>query len=176
MEQVTRLYPTPNATRALAGLFLDEPLRELARAGDPFVYTNFVSSLDGRIAVRDESGRWGVPSAISTSQDHRLYRELAAQADVVLVSVRHAKGMLNNDALQPFPWLTPADDSDLKQWRLARGLSESPALAVATTRLQFPGGELQRKLACPVHCLTGTGPTVDAKEAMQNDNVDVLVG
>jgi hypothetical protein len=52
-KRVLRLYPDPFAEVPLRGLYLDHHIHTLGRHGEPFVYANFLSSLDGRIAVED---------------------------------------------------------------------------------------------------------------------------
>lgn len=176
MREVLRILPAPQQSVALNELYLQQDLRDEQQGHLPFIYTNFVTSLDGRIAVRDpDSGRWQIPPQIQTPEDQRLYFALSAQADVIICSARHANGMLKNDDLMPFPFLTPAEESDLKQWRLAHGRSESPAVAVASTRLKFDGGRLREKLGCPVYTFTGSGAEDDAITAMRDAGVKVKV-
>lgn len=176
MHDILRILPAPQQSVALNELYLQHDLREEQQERLPFIYTNFVTSLDGRIAVRDpDSGRWQIPPSIQTPEDQRLYKALAAQADVIICSARHANGMLKNDELLPFPFLTPVDESDLKQWRLAHGRSESPAIAVASTRLMFNGGRLSEKLGCPVYAFTGSGADDKAITAMRAAGVAVKV-
>jgi hypothetical protein len=49
--QILQLYPHTGTTRALNGTYLAHELHALGTSEQPFVYANFVSSLDGRIAV-----------------------------------------------------------------------------------------------------------------------------
>lgn len=176
MKYALRIIPAPQVQVPIDELYLQHDLRDEMRDRLPFIYTNFVSSLDGRIAVRDpDSGRWHIPAALQTAEDQRLYMALAAQADVIICSARHANAMLRDDKLLPFPYLKTQDESDLKQWRLAHGRSESPALAIASTRLQFEGGKLQEKLGCPIYVVTGSGADDTAIEAMRSQGVELKV-
>ena len=176
MSYVLRIIPAPQEQVPINELYLQRDLRDEQRGQLPFIYTNFVSSLDGRIAVRDpDSGRWHIPSALQTAEDQRLYMALAAQADVIICSARHANAMLRDEKLLPFPYLKAQDQCDLKQWRLAHGRSESPALAIASTRLQFDGGKLQERLACPIYVVTGTGADSAALDTMRSVGVEVRV-
>jgi len=122
MTSVIELYPAPGMSRPLHGLYLDQDLRQTAGA-DGFVYTNFISSLDGRIAMPGPNDRPRVPPAIANAKDWRLFQELAAQADVLLTSGRYLREYHptnSQDVLAPY-----ADPAlrDLEQWRLARGLA-----------------------------------------------------
>ena len=49
--QILELYPHTGTMRALDGTYLAHDLQGLGTPEQPFVYANFVSSLDGRIAV-----------------------------------------------------------------------------------------------------------------------------
>ena len=52
-KNVLRIFPGAPAPVPLNGLYLREPLRPTQRGTKPFVYTNFISSLDGRISLPD---------------------------------------------------------------------------------------------------------------------------
>ena len=60
-ETVRQLYPH-SREHSLRGLYLAHRLHELGLPERPFVYGNFVSSWDGRIALRDPAaGRAACP-------------------------------------------------------------------------------------------------------------------
>jgi hypothetical protein len=85
------LYPEPERT-ALEGIYLSHDLRRCRRGVDPFVYSNFIASLDGRIAVADpQGGEPEIPSATANPRDWRLLLELAAPADALIVSGRYVR-------------------------------------------------------------------------------------
>jgi len=54
MDQgIFQLYPLPSSERELVGTYLAHDLRQHSRnTQSPYIYANFVSSLDGRIAIR----------------------------------------------------------------------------------------------------------------------------
>ena len=67
--RLQRLYPAPAEPAALTGLYLRHALH---RRSQPFVYANFIASLDGRVALADRQGALArMPSAIQ----ERLSRE-----------------------------------------------------------------------------------------------------
>ena len=94
-ETITRLYPLPSRPAALHGLYLDHRLHSRGNPDRPFVYSNFVTSLDGRIGI-ESMGRTThtVPDAIANPRDWRLYQELAGQADILAKTdnSEHARG------------------------------------------------------------------------------------
>jgi len=80
--QILELYPQTGTARALDGTYLDHNLHTLGTSEQPFVYANFVSSLDGRIAVVEaHTGESYVLEDLTSSHDWRLFQELQAQAD-----------------------------------------------------------------------------------------------
>lgn len=149
---VTRLYPAPCGPRPLAGLYLEHDLRARSMPDRPFVYTNFITSLDGRISERDASGRRRVPEAIANARDWRLYLELMAQADVVLTTARHLRAIAAGRE-RPLPGLSGPEANGLAAWRAARGLSPAPTVAIASAGLKVPAAAL-RHIAGPLLVLT----------------------
>jgi riboflavin biosynthesis pyrimidine reductase len=103
-----------------------------------FLYTNFVASLDGRIAVSDATaGELAVPDATANARDWRLFLELAAPADACIVSGRfvreRARGI--EQAWPPFEGRVP---DDLMDFRAELVLPPQPALVVVSRSLELP--------------------------------------
>lgn len=138
-NKVLKLYPLPPAQYDLQGLYLSHNLRQLAGGGhNPFIYGNFVTSLDGRIAIlRPDGTGMMVPRNTANDRDWRLYQELAAQADLILSSGRYLREWAEGRAQE----ILQVDDprsADLRAWRSARGLPPHPDLAIISSTLQFP--------------------------------------
>lgn len=138
MGKILRLYPLPAEEIPLAGAYLGHDLRRYAESmGKSFVYTNFIVSLDGRIAIPHPSGRGlMVPSAIANERDWRLFQELAVQADVILSSGRYLREL----AAGRSPEIVQVDDplfTDLRAWRERRGLPAHPDMAILSAGLDF---------------------------------------
>ena len=76
MENGTlRLYPLPAEERPLKGLYLSHNLRQYTQnTSKTFVYTNYVTSLDGRIAIphptRVKHLRWRLGLALARHDSH----------------------------------------------------------------------------------------------------------
>lgn len=124
----------------MEGLYLAHDLRGLAAGlGRPFVYTNYVASLDGRIAVPHPS-RPGltVPRQVANERDWRLFQELAVQADVLITSGRYLRDYADGRAQEILQVYDDPRFADLKAWRAQQGLSPQPALAVISASLDFP--------------------------------------
>ena len=137
-DDVTRLYPLPPSQHALNGLYLAHNIRDLASQEDrPYVFTNFVMSLDGRIAIPEgDDGRMSVPRAIANPRDWRLFQELAAQSDVMITTGRYLRDYAQGQA-QEIVNVNRPRFADLQAWREAQGLSPRPDMAILSLSLRF---------------------------------------
>lgn len=139
-KNVVRLYPVPAQELALEGLYLDHELRQYAReTGRPFVYSNYIASLDGRIAIPHPS-RQGmvVPKQTANERDWRLFQELAVQADMIISSGRYLRDYADGRAQEILQVHDDPRFEDLKAWRLDQGLPAQPDLAIISGSLRFP--------------------------------------
>jgi len=139
-DSIIRLFPLPSQDFPLKGLYLSHNLRESKRdSGDYFVYSNFVTSLDGRIAVPHptEAGLV-VPDQITNPRDWRLFQELAVQADIIITSGRYLRDYAEGRAQEILRVYDDPQFADLKDWRTERGLSPQPDIAVISGSLDFP--------------------------------------
>jgi riboflavin biosynthesis pyrimidine reductase len=140
MNQVIQLYPLPGQERPLTGLYLAHDLRQYSETfGRAFVYSNFVTSLDGRIAIPHPT-RQGlmVPPQIANERDWRLFQELAVQADILITSGRYLRDYADGRAQEILRVHDDPHFADLQEWRVARGLPPQPDLAVLSGSLDFP--------------------------------------
>lgn len=136
VNQLLELYPHP-ATRPLRGAYLAHRLHEQGSREWPFIYGNFVSSLDGRIALREFGGESRLPAALGSEADFRLLLELHAQADCLITHGGYLRAIAHgrlDDILQVG---TIAGHEDLAEWRCAEGLSAQPAVCIASASLEF---------------------------------------
>ncbi len=135
---IRQLLPTVGE-RPLTNLYLDHNLRGLARQlARPFVYANFVMSLDGRIAIpHPTKSGFVIPKNVANERDWRLFQELAAQADVILTTGRYLRDWADGRAQE----ILAVDDpeyADLRAWRADQGLPPQPDLAILSATLDFP--------------------------------------
>lgn len=169
---VLQIHPHGRAPLALQGLFLAHDLRAQGDPAQPYVYTNFISSLDGRISEVDPGGRRRVPPATANARDWRLYLELLAQADVVLTTARHLRAVAAGR--QPPPGLQEAAAHGLTEWRVARGLTPEPAIAAVSEQLRVPVRDVLRRCGGPLHLLTHQGVPDARARALEDEGADVL--
>ena len=145
-QDITRLFPQPAESFPLAGLYLAHDVRgqaadhrQVTERSRPFVYANFVTSLDGRIAIPDaKKGGLKVPPAIANGRDWRLFQELAVQADVILTTGRYLRDYTTGKAQEILRVHDDPAFADLAAWRHEQGLSPQPDLAVVSSSLDFP--------------------------------------
>ncbi|MGK2913224.1 MAG: RibD family protein [Porticoccaceae bacterium] len=176
MSNVVQLFPQPGMELSLEGLYLSHRLDLLTGSGRPFVYTNFISSLDGRIALKQPRGdHLEVPAAVTNSHDWRLFLELEAQAHVVITSDRYlceyAQGKAQDILSAPY-----TDDryADLQRWRQAHNLPLRPALAVLSETLDFPLPDILDPHRQPVLVFTAAAADRAKIDALRQRGVEVV--
>ncbi len=138
-QGIIQLYPLPSEERALEGTYLAHDLRQYAhKTQQPYIYANFVSSIDGRIAIKRPRGKGRtVPKDTSNPRDWRLYQELAAQCDLILSTGRYLRDWSEGHAQEILQTDNPKS-ADLREWRVARGLKPHPDIAIISESLDFP--------------------------------------
>jgi len=140
-----QLYPQCDVTRSLEGTYLDLNLHQQAAAGDVFIYANYISSLDGRIALYNaDLADYEVPTAIANGRDWRLYQELAGQADVMLTSARYFRQLAKGKAQDLLPVGSGEKYADIKRWREKQGLKPQPDVMILSHSLDIPLAALEK--------------------------------
>ena len=173
---VSQLYPLPGEERPLTGLYLAHHLRQYqAMSGRAFVYSNFVVSLDGRIAIpHPTQARLTVPKQIANERDWRLFQELAAQADVIISSGRYLREWAEGHAQE----ILQIDDSrfaDLREWREQQGLPPQPDIAIVSSSLRFPIPEVLAAGGRKVVVFTGADPDTQRVKEIEARAGQVIV-
>ncbi|MEJ2590186.1 MAG: dihydrofolate reductase family protein [Candidatus Thiodiazotropha sp.] len=174
-KQLLRLYPQPSEPVDLHGLYLAHALHTLGRDGQPFVYANFLSSLDGRIAVEDaQRDHPYIPKHISTDSDLRLFLELQAQADCLITHGGYMRA-LNEGRLGNILQVGAQPGSeDLAAWRSQQGLPPQPAVVIASASLDFPLHHSLREAGQTVFIATGRAADPERVNAWQAQGCQVL--
>jgi riboflavin biosynthesis pyrimidine reductase len=160
----------------LDGAYLAHDVRRYAQqSGRPFVYANFVVSIDGRIAIPHPSGDGlTVPKSIANERDWRLFQELAAQADIIISSGRYLRDWAAGRAQE----ILQVDDprfADLRAWRRSRGLPPQPDIAIVSASLDFPIPELLRAGGRRVVVFTTAEPDALRVEEIEAQTGQVIV-
>ena len=157
---------------AIKGLYLAHQVHKLGTAKLPFVYANFLSSPDGRIALEDVSqSTTYIPKHLTTASDFRLFMELHAQADCLITHGGYmralSKGRLGN--------ILQIRDKDLVEWRQDNGLKPQPAVIIASGSLNFPMHNSFQKHAQTVYIATGRNADPERIRYWQDLGYPILV-
>ncbi len=168
-EDILELYPNPGRKHCLKGLYLDQSLVSGSSSGkQPFIYSNFISSLDGRIAVpAPRRSTHQVPPAIANPRDWRLFQELAAHADLIITSARYFRQLCDDEAQAELPVGSAPEFDDLRDWRSAHGLSPQPDIAVFSTSLDIPATALNQYRERKIFLLTGAAADAEKLAAIE---------
>lgn len=131
-KEIIRLYPRHRKLARVRGLYTRKKLHRQGLV----VYADFLASLDGRIAVK-QNGLDTLPAQLASPDDHRLLMELQAQADCIVTHGGYlrarAAGRLG-DVLR----VGAGGHADLVAWRRRQGLAEQPLVLVCSASLDFP--------------------------------------
>jgi riboflavin biosynthesis pyrimidine reductase len=169
-----QLYPQARET-SLRGLYLDHCLYRLGLPEQPFVYADFVTSLDGRIALRDSAGGDRLPQELTSQSDLRLLLELHAQADCLITNGGYLRAIAQkrlDDILQVG---TVPGHQDLALWRQAHGLRPQPAICVASASLDFPIPESVRQHQQEILVATGRRSDAAKRSRLEGEGCDVFM-
>lgn len=176
-DTIWQLYPIPAQEISLEGLYLGHDLRRQGeQLGRPFVYTNYVTSIDGRIAIPRLSGKgMTVPKATANDRDWRLFQELAVQADVILSSGRYLRDYAAGQTQEILRVYDEDRFADLGRWRAERGLPAYPDLAVVSGSLDFPIPEFLTQGGRRVIVVTHGAAAGDRRADLEEQGAEVIV-
>lgn len=175
-KQIFRLYPPPFAEVPLEGLYLGQRLFELGTPKRPFVYANFLASLDGRIALEDiQTGQTYLPKSLTTPADFRLFLELQAQADCLITHGGYLRALAAGKLGNILQVGAHPIGRDLLAWRVSQGLSPQPAIAIASSSLNFVIPSSVRDYQQPVYIFTGEGADPVLVEAWRREGYPVIL-
>ncbi|MDD5579433.1 MAG: dihydrofolate reductase family protein [Methylobacter sp.] len=151
-KNLLRLYPQPCNEVSIEGLYLAHQIHKLGTAQSPFVYANFLSSLDGRIALEDNvKSTTYIPKHLTTASDFKLFMELHAQADCLITHGGYMRA-LNEGRLGN---ILQIKDPYLVEWRHNNGLKPQPAVIIASASLDFPFHDSLKEHEQDVYIATG---------------------
>lgn len=171
-NNLLRLYPQSGEKNAVNGLYLAHQVHKLGAIELPFVYANFLSSLDGRIALEDVSqSTTYIPKHLITASDFRLFMELHAQADCLITHGGYmrslSEGRLGN--------ILQVRDKDLVEWRLNNDLKAQPTVIIASASLNFAMHKSLHEHAQTVYIATGRNADPDRIRYWQDLGYPILI-
>ena len=138
-DTIFQLYPYPSKEVPLKNLYIQNPLHQISlKDGQIHVYSNYITSLDGRIAI-ENSAKTGmtVPYQITNPRDWRLVQELSVHADLLVTSGRYLRGYAKGSGQKVINVYNEPQFADLKEYRVSCGFKTWPDLAVISNSLEF---------------------------------------
>lgn len=172
---VTRLFPSPGAQCPLEGLYLQHRLHTRGQSNRPFVYSNFITTLDGRIAIGiSDRTTHTIPAATGNPRDWRLYQELAGQADLLITSGRFYRQSIIGEAQDILPVDNQPVFADIRNWRIGQGLREQPDIAILTGSLDIPLSALEPYRERRILVITGEEADQTKRKKLQRQGLEVI--
>lgn len=150
----------------LNNLYLDQVISNCRDDGQPLIYSNYITSLDGRIALPGKGQSHQVPEAIANPRDWRLFQELAAQADLLITSGRYFRQAAVAEAQSELPLGNSETFDDLRAWRLQQGLKPQPDIAIFSASLDIPAHSLDHYRNRQLYLFTGSAADPDKLEKL----------
>ena len=179
-KKLLQLYPQPSNQQEqkleLKNLYLYKHGWYTANTKQPTVAANFLSSLDGRIAISPDAHTCAeLPKSLTSQEDFRLFLELHAQADCLITHGGYMRSLaeLNLGNILQLPG--NRDCEDLYNWRALQGLSPHPALVIASSSLDFPVHPSLKECKQQVYIATGQQTDSDKIKKWQDDGYEVLL-
>jgi len=154
-KTVLRLFPPPFEEVPLEGLYLRLGLHRQGSPEEPFVYANFLTSLDGRIALEDPQGQTYLPKTLTTPDDFRLFVELEAQAECLITHGGYLRSLEEGRLGNILQVGVNDPHCDLTKWREREGLPPQPAIVIASASLDFPMPDSIGRFQQPCYIATG---------------------
>jgi riboflavin biosynthesis pyrimidine reductase len=175
-SDIVELFPQPGTVRALNGTYLAHDLRNIGTPEQPFVYANFVSSLDGRIAVVEADTKESyVLDDLTSGHDWRLFQELQAQADCIVTHGSYLRAVGKGKFPDILQVGLSSGSTDIGRWREEHGLTRQPAIAIVSRALDFPVPPSLERYQQRVHIITGHGAATDRVAAWRERGYEVVV-
>ena len=134
---LSRLYPPDAHLHPLPGLCLKHRLIEQAASRRPYIYSSFIASLNGAIAVDNGTGRWTHPPTLTDPRDLRLLCELMAQADCLITSGGYLRDLERGSLGNLLQLPSAPEYQDLHDYRARHHDSPAPSLLIVSRSLDF---------------------------------------
>ena len=176
MTTILRLYPGPSQEVARIGLYLARRVHELGTPARPFVYADFVCSLDGRIALQDpKTGVGRLPKGLTSEHDFRLLMELQAQADCLITHAGYMRAIAAGGLDDILQIGLREGTRDLAEWRRDNGLAAQPAIVIASASLDFAIPDFVVRHGQRLMIATGRTAPSDKLQAFRAQGLEVII-
>lgn len=172
---VQPLFPPASATRLVRGLYLDENIHQLGSPEQPYIYANYVSSIDGRIAIHEPDNGWQVPKHLTTSIDWILFQELQAQADCLITHSGYLRSLERKELGNILQINGSEENRYLHAWRSTNKLTRQPQVVVVSRSLNFTLPASINVRTQPVCVITGAESDTSKQKALEAQGARVFV-
>ncbi len=173
-QTLTQLVPTTGQQVPVRSLYLEQQIGH-ANSAQPYIYANFATSLDGRIAVTTpEAAHPVVPATLASEVDWDLFTQLQAHADCLVTHggylralARGSHGNILQVGLRPV-------HAHLARWRKARGWHQQTAVVILSMSLEFTLPDTLRQHRQAVTVLTGASAPTARIDTLRQQGCTVL--
>jgi riboflavin biosynthesis pyrimidine reductase len=147
-----------------------------ANTEQPIVVANFLSSLDGRIAISPTANAHAeLPKSLTSQEDFRLFLELHAQAECLITHGGYMRALAQHKLGNILQLPSNRDCEDLYNWRELQGLSPYPTIVIASSSLDFPMHPSLIEHKQQVYIATGQKTDTDKIKKWQDEGFEVLL-
>lgn len=179
-KKLLQLFPQSSEKVGLKNLYLYKHGWYSTNTEQPMVTANFLSSLDGRIAIspkdgQDTSSSTALPKSLTSQEDFRLFLELHAQADCLITHGGYMRSLSEKKLGNILQLPNDRDCEDLTNWRTLQGLAPQPAVVIASASLDFPMHPSLKDHNQQVFIATGQNADKSKVKQWQNEGYEVLI-
>lgn len=185
-KKLLQLYPQSTEKHALKNLYLYKHGWYSANTEQPIVTANFLSSLDGRIAIspdnpenkpgaENKNANAALPKSLTSQEDFRLFLELHAQADCLITHGGYMRSLSEKKLGNILQLPKDRDCEDLYSWRTLQGLAPQPAVVIASASLDFPMHPSLKENNQTVYIATGKNADKNKVKQWQSEGYEVLI-
>jgi len=175
-KKLLQLFPQSSDNVGLKNLYLYKHGWFSASKKQPTVTANFLSSLDGRIAIApNKEASTALPKSLTSQEDFRLFLELHAQADCLITHGGYMRSLSEKKLGNILQLPKDRDCEDLYNWRTLQGLEPQPAVVIASASLDFPMHPSLKENNQQVYIATGQNADKDKIEMWHNEGYEVLI-
>ena len=174
-KKLLQLFPQSSEKIALKNLYLYKHGWFSSNTTHPKVAANFLSSLDGRIAIGSSDSVTELPKSLTSQEDFRLFLELHAQADCLITHGGYMRSLANNKLGNILQLPKDREFEDLYNWRALQGLEPQATVVIASASLDFPMHPSLKENNQQVYIATGQNADKDKIEKWQSEGYEVLI-
>jgi len=175
-KKLQQLFPPSNEKVELKNLYLYKHGWFSSNTSEPIVAANFLSSLDGRIAVSpDAKTQTELPKYLTSDEDFRLFLELHAQADCLITHGGYMRALSEKKLGNILQLPNTPEHEDLYNWRALQGLNAHPSVVIASTSLDFPIHPSLKENKQNVYIATSQQADQNKIKQWQDEGYEVIV-